>query len=66
MFQKNEYSCFTYTNDNGEVDIADGIIVDVKNDSVVIDYNNVHGPATRMRIGLSQIGDIFDPVFVSA
>lgn len=65
MFRKNEYACFTFTTDNGEVDIADGIIVETENDSVVIDYNNVRGPATRMRIGLNQIGDIFDPVFVS-
>lgn len=61
MFQKNGYACFTFTTDDGEVDIADGIIVETDDDSVIIDYNNVHGPATRMRIGLSQIGDVFDP-----
>ncbi len=66
MFQKNEYTCFTFTTDNGEVDIADGIIIETDNDSIVINYNNVRGPATRMRIGLNQISDIFDPVFVSA
>ena len=60
MFKKSEYAWFTYTTDNGEVDIADGTIVETDNDSVVIDYNNVHGPATRMRIGLNQIGDVFD------
>ena len=61
MFQKNDYACFTFTANNGEVDIADGIIVETDNDSLIIDYNNVHGPATRMRIVLNQINDVFDP-----
>lgn len=59
MFRKNEYACFTFTTNDGEPDIADGNIVEVGPNSIVIDYDNVHGPATRMRIKLSQIHSIY-------
>ena len=59
MLRQNEYACFTYTTDNGESDIADGNIVEVDSKSVVIDYDNVFGPATRMRIRRSQIHTIY-------
>lgn len=57
--QVNQYACFAYTTQTGDVDIADGNVVEVDNDSVVIDYNNVIGPATPMRIGLNSIIEQF-------
>ena len=59
MLRKNEYACFTYTTDDGDPDIADGNIVEVDPESIVIDYDNVFGPATRMRISLNQIHTIY-------
>jgi hypothetical protein len=58
MFQRNEYACFAYEVD-GIMDIAEGNILDVDNDSIVIAYNNVRGPATPTRVLLNTIVDIF-------
>ena len=59
MFQKNEYACFTFTTDNDEIDIADGNIVEVNSKFVLIDYDNVFGPVTRMQIRRSQIHTVY-------
>ena len=52
---KNKYACFAYTRNDGGVDIADGIVLEVDSESVTIAYDNVIGPATPTQIGLSQI-----------
>lgn len=56
--KRNEYACFAYTRDDGGVDIADGIVLEIDSQTVLIAYKNVRGPATPTRIGLSNIIDL--------
>lgn len=58
MFRRNEYACFAFEVD-GVVDIAEGNVLEVASDSVVIAYNNVRGPATPTRVSIDTIIDIF-------
>ena len=55
---KNEYACFAYTRSDGGTDIADGIVLEIDSESVLIAYDNARGPATPTRIGLSQISTL--------
>ena len=54
----NEYACFAYTRSDGGTDIADGIVLEIDSESVLIAYDNARGPATPTRIGLSQISTL--------
>ena len=58
MFRKNEYACFAFEL-NGVVDIAEGNILSVDDNEVVIAYNNVQGPPTPTSVSLRSIVDVF-------
>ena len=58
-FKKNDYACFSFTTNEDEVDIAEGNILEVDAESLVIAYNNVVGRATPTRVALNRIIDVF-------
>jgi hypothetical protein len=59
-FQENEYALFIYEDEDGRVDIADGIISKCYPDSIVIDYENTFGPSTPTRVLLKNILERFE------
>jgi len=54
-FETNKYTFFAYTDENGEIDLADGEVLRVDSVSLDIDYVNAIGPPTRKTIPLSAI-----------
>ncbi len=59
MLKLNNYACFAYALDGGDVDIADGNVLEIDSHNVTIAYENARGPVTPTRISLSSILEHF-------
>ena len=58
-FRKGQYAAFAFETDCG-VDLAEGNILDVLSDAIVVAYNNVRGPVTKMTIPFTNILERFE------
>ena len=59
QFRKGQYAAFAFET-AGDVDLAEGSILDVLNNAIVIAYNNVRGPSTKMTIPFNSILERFE------
>jgi len=59
-FQKNQYTCFVYEDNNGRIDIADGNILETSIDRILLAYENFRGPTTPTRVPFNKVIEVIE------